>query len=168
MCSITPRRHPITQARVTFQEISTDVRAGGPSCQDGAAAGRVREQLDGWWWWWGGYGDGGLERFRCCLSDLASCGSVLVCGGRASISSHCCSLLFVPYCLQWQREPAIPSLPYWQRETYLPSVLCTRLRTSKIDGLFHLNVYESGALQKGLWSLGPSQACFRFIFSLSH
>lgn len=52
MCSITPRRHAITQARVTFQEISTDVRAGGPSCQDGAAAGRVRERLDGWWWWW--------------------------------------------------------------------------------------------------------------------
>lgn len=64
-------------------------------------------------------------------------------GGRASISSHRRSLLFVPYCLQWRREPAIPSLPYWQRETYLASVLCTGQRACKINGVFHLKVYET-------------------------
>lgn len=84
MCSITPRRHPITQAGVTFQEISTDVRAGGPSCQDGAAAGRDWEGLDGWRAVGVGVGGAeGLARFGCCLSALASCGGVLVCWGTS-------------------------------------------------------------------------------------
>lgn len=90
----------------------------------------------------GGGGGVGLLRFGCCLSHLASCGSVLVCGRRVSISSHCCSLLSVPYCLQWQCEPAIPSLPYWQREIYLALVLCAGQQASEMNGLFHLNVYE--------------------------